>query len=1008
LSALGVLSALLLVAAPVVAAPPVPPRPMVVEVDLRLPPGEDPALLRPLLAVQAGQPLTARDTQRTVRDLYLTGKCANVEVITYPAGGTTETPRVRVEVHCAPRRAAASVRVEGRGGALPVSAAALLQAASLPKGAEVYPGRLEASARAMQELLARHGYRQARVTPEDGGGVQVEVTFAVEAGEPTRVSAVTIGPSPGLPEEVLRRGIQTRPGEILDEDTLDTDLRAVRDMLRRGGWYRARVGSPQVTIDGQRARVDFSVEAGPHFTFRFTGDTPFGAAQLRGRLGYDGDVPLDATTIEGAAERLQAFLAAFGFAQARVWTEEVAEGNEVTVWFHVDPDRMFRLRQVRFAGATHHDDEWLRKRLSEGFALAPKVEADQGRADLDSLAWRSGLATRDPVPYLTSDPEVVFHAEAWRVGTQFVAEQYREDGFLDATVEVRRVTLDAVGGWVDVDVQVKEGVRTLVEAVAIEGNVDVPKETLLAAARIEVGSPLSLARLAGSRQAIQDAYVRTGHLYARVAAIPEFDADRGRATVRFRIDEGPQVRVAGVVVEGNKRTQTALIERVVGFQAGQVFDPEKAAAAQTDLLRLGIFRAVTIHLADPDVPQESKTLLVHVEERPWQSVVGTLGLSLAEGPRAGAEYDLPNLLGNAIGFQARARANYPLAIFRPDLVVIPPANRLEWLGELGLRQPRAFDLRSVALRADIIAQHKIQAAYQLLRGAFILGADLIRLGRLSASLTGQLEVDDVTSRTTYPIIDATNPQEARQVFPQGLTWLFSIQPRVSYDLRDNTARPTQGIYAEVLADFSHSIGTPDTVFRSDTHVNLIKLQGTLSGYVPLWDLVLALSTQVGQVFPLDSQSVTIAPKRFYLGGATTMRGYGENEMIPQDQRGVVAAQTERCASVLSGLGCSPQLQKLVQQGIMLPSQGAQASVLFRAELRVPLWRATELGFFADVGNLWFDTTLVDLRKLRANLGFGFRIITPVGPAAFDVGFNLNPEYRINEPIFAPHFAVGFF
>ena len=303
----------------------------------------------------------------------------------------------------------------------------------------------------------------------------------------------------------------------------------------------------------------------------------------------------------------------------------------------------------------------------------------------------------------------------------------------------------------------------------------------------------------------------------------------------------------------------------------------------------------------------------------------------------------PQPLRERHGVQARAKANYPLAIFRPDLVVIPPADRLEWLGEFGLRQPRAFDLRSVALRADIIAQHKIQAAYQLLRGALILGADLIRLGRLSASLTGQLEVDDVTSRTAYPIIDATNPQEARQLFPQGLTWLFSIQPRISFDLRDNTARPTQGIYAEVLADFSHSIGTPFTTFRSDTHVNLIKLQGTLTGYVPLWGMVLALSTQAGQVFPLDSQSVTIAPKRFYLGGATTMRGYGENEMIPQDQRGVVAAQTERCASVLSGLGCSPQLQKLVSRGVMLPSQGAQASVLFRAELRVPLWKATELG-----------------------------------------------------------------
>jgi outer membrane protein assembly factor BamA len=1008
LSALGLLAALVLGAVPAVAAPPAPARPMVAEVELHLPPEEDPEPLRDLLAVQAGQPLTPRAMQRTVRALYQTGKFANVEVITFPAGGTADAPRVRVEVRCAPRRVAASVKVEAGGGPLPVTPAALLQAAALPKGTEVYPGRLEASARAMREVLARQGYRQARVTPQEKGATQVDVTFAVEAGDPTRVAAVTIGPSPGLPEGTLRAEIQTRPGQILDEDTLDADLRKVRDALRKGRWYRARVGSPRVTVDGLQARVDFPVEAGPHFTFRFTGESPFGEAQLRERLGYEGDVPLDVTTIEGSAERLQAFLAAFGFWQARVWTEEVQEGNEETVWFHVDPGREYRIRQVRFAGAAQHDEAWLRKRLTDGFAGAPKIEVDQWRAELDALAWRSGLASRDPVPYLTSDPDAVFQVEGWRAGTQYVAEQYRDDGFLDATVEVRRVAFDAVTGSVDVDVQVREGIRTRVEEVEIEGNGDVPRDTLLAAVKIKPDAPLSLARVAVGRQAIQDTYLRAGHIYARVEASPEFNADRTRARIRFRIEEGPLVHVAAVVVEGNKRTRTALVERVVGFRPGEVFDPEKAAAAQTDLLRLGVFRSVSIHLADPDVPQDSKTLLVQVEERPWQSLVGNLGISFAEGPRAGLEYDLPNLFGNAIQFQARAKANYPLAIFRPDLVVIPPAERLEWLGEFGLRQPRAFDLRSVALRADVVGQHKIQAAYQLLRGALILGADLIRLGRLSATLTGSVEVDDVTTRTAYPIIDATNPQEARQVFPQGLTWLFSIQPRVSFDLRDNTVRPTQGIYAEVGADFSHSIGTPDTVFRSDTHINLIKLQGTLSGYVPIWDLVLALSAQAGQVFPLDDQSVTIAPKRFYLGGATTMRGYGENEMIPQDQRDVVAAQTQRCASVLSGLGCSPQLQKLVQQGIMLPSQGAQSSVLFRAELRVPLSKATELGFFADVGNLWYDSTLVDLGKLRTNLGFGLRIITPVGPAAFDVGFNLNPEYRINEPVFAPHFAVGFF
>ncbi|HET8723331.1 MAG TPA: POTRA domain-containing protein, partial [Anaeromyxobacteraceae bacterium] len=691
-----------------------------------------------------------------------------------------------------------------------------------------------------------------------------------------------------------------------------------------------------------------------------------------------------------------------------VWTEEVASAGEVAVRFHVDAGRVFWIREIRFTGAQHHDEAWLRRQLDAGFAAAPRVEADQSRAEMDALALRAGLVPNDPVPFLSSDPRQVFAADAWRAATQYVAEQYRRDGFLDAVVDVRRVTLDAVRGWLDVEVAVREGVRTLVDAVVIEGAANVGREEVMRATGLAPGQPLALDRVAAGRQAVQDVYFRSGHVYARVEAVPEFGPDRTTARVLFRIDEGPLVRVAGVVVEGNKRTRTALIERVVGMRAGQVFDPAAAAAAQTDLLRLGVFRAASVHLADPDVPAESKTVVVQVDERPWQTVTASAGISIAEGPRAGAEYSLPNLFGNALEFTLRARANYPLAIFRPDLAVIPPGERLEWLGELGFRQPRAFDLSAVSLRADLVGQHKIQASYELLRGAFILGADLVRLGRFSASLTGQIEVDEVTSRTAYPIIDATNPQEARQVFPQGLTWLGSIQPRVSFDLRDNAARPTLGLFAEVMADFSHSLGTTTTVIRSDTYINLVKLQGTLSGYVPLWDMVLAVSAQAGQVFALDERSVTIAPKRFYLGGATTMRGYGENEMIPQDQRDAVALQTARCASVLSGLGCSPQLQLLVARGIMLPSQGAQFSVLFKAELRVPLSRATELGFFADFGNLWYDPALVDLRQIRTNLGLGFRIITPVGPAAFDVGFNLNPEYRINEPVFAPHFAVGFF
>jgi outer membrane translocation and assembly module TamA len=46
--------------------------------------------------------------------------------------------------------------------------------------------------------------------------------------------------------------------------------------------------------------------------------------------------------------------------------------------------------------------------------------------------------------------------------------------------------------------------------------------------------------------------------------------------------------------------------------------------------------------------------------------------------------------------------------------------------------------------------------------------------------------------------------------------------------------------------------------------------------------------------------------------------------------------------------------------------------------------------------------------LRANVGIGLRFITPIGPAAVDVGFNVTPDQRLNERLAAPHFTIGLF
>jgi outer membrane protein insertion porin family len=66
----------------------------------------------------------------------------------------------------------------------------------------------------------------------------------------------------------------------------------------------------------------------------------------------------------------------------------------------------------------------------------------------------------------------------------------------------------------------------------------------------------------------------------------------------------------------------------------------------------------------------------------------------------------------------------------------------------------------------------------------------------------------------------------------------------------------------------------------------------------------------------------------------------------------------------------------------------------------------EAGLFFDAGNVWVEPKNVNLLVLRYAAGPGLRIATPIGPVAFDYGFNLAPRQWENRGNF--HFSIGLF
>jgi outer membrane protein assembly factor BamA len=128
-----------------------------------------------------------------------------------------------------------------------------------------------------------------------------------------------------------------------------------------------------------------------------------------------------------------------------------------------------------------------------------------------------------------------------------------------------------------------------------------------------------------------------------------------------------------------------------------------------------------------------------------------------------------------------------------------------------------------------------------------------------------------------------------------------------------------------------------------------------------------------------------------------VRGYPEEGLLPADQ-----TNPEDPSSP-----CVPETDREGEERCI--SLGGNAYINIKAELRTPLVPGTVEGaLFVDAGNLWLDPANFDPFELRPAAGFGLRFVTPIGPVAFDFGFNLDPDEDRREPLWNLHFNIGMF
>lgn len=747
---------------------------------------------------------------------------------------------------------------------------------------------------------------EVRALSRDNSAVSVGVRHQITFGRgqdrsPTErrvrpiVSAIGFaGVDPAIEQEV-RSQIKLDPGDRFDFLVLQRDVDRLRDRFFAQGFLEARVRTRRVADDGNNTvALEYRVERGPRTVPEVVGTTLPSSVTRELEQAW-GRNAFDQFLIEDLTKRVRRHL---------VTTNELSSVVVGTVDGRVPGIKRLRIEVTPGFSVTNREIRFTGNQAISSDALAAEITT-------------SGLAD-----------------EAWLdrvVVERALVTAYHEAGYLKATVVGGPLAVDGEIGVLPFTIV--EGPQALVTDLRWAGVAEARLPALRKAADVVAPAPYVAADINAALMRVEDHYRKGGFNSAEIDLIPVVAAD-DTVTVTVTVNEGPQQVLQEVATSGNEVTNDRVVTQALRFELGKPVNLDEWALARKRLYDTNVFRLVDIQPVPVGAPVNGVQPVraqVTVEEYPeWQF---RYGLQL-EGERsptidefassraagAVAEIKNPNLFGRALTGGAFGMYQYD----RRDASVFLATSRLfGWRARTTLFGFFSRDRERDEAGKEILFISDRQGASVdqrwRMRGIQVVYGYRFERGRT---------FDPEPGNDPSPLDFVTN--------------LAKLSSAVLFDRRDDPLNTRKGTFSAVSFD--------QATLWLGSDVRNRKLLMQQYGFVPFGQLVLASRAQVGLVFGRDALLPT---DRFRAGGATTVRGYGEDALGPRDASGFPI--------------------------------GGETLVILNQEVRFPVYRWLRAVAFADAGNIFGPETTFSFKDLKVGYGLGLRVDTPVGVLRVDLG-----------------------
>ncbi|HUC86645.1 MAG TPA: BamA/TamA family outer membrane protein [Candidatus Acidoferrales bacterium] len=510
-------------------------------------------------------------------------------------------------------------------------------------------------------------------------------------------------------------------------------------------------------------------------------------------------------------------------------------------------------------------------------------------------------------------------------------------GYHDARVNVAQLNRSDKTGAVAVTLQIKQGQLFMVRSVV--------REVYQGAGRAPVEIRTNELQDIYSEfweqdyiQSIKTNYYRQGYPQVSVdVRIQKREAveDKVFLNLLATVHPGPRIRTGDIEFVGNKQTRWSLLQARVPLKPGDWLDRQKAEEGQYRVSRLGVFKSVELNY-EP-VNSNLWNVTYDVQESKRIDVNLLFGVGSYDLLRGGVELDQYNLWGLAhsqslelVQSFKSSSGNYTYTI--PEL--------------FGLDMDAFFDASGLRRQEPSFIRQEYGGGAGLKKEFPNLHTD--------ASLRYNYGILQATSASiNFAPLGAQSPEVGELILD------------VNHSRLDNPLYPHNGY--QLLGNVEYA--TPYFGGQAD----FLRMNVGASYHLPLnnseW---LHFRLQHGVAVPLGNDQSLPFVRRFFPGGADSIRGYSEGEASPRNDQGqFVGAETY-----------------------------ASGTVEFEQAL-TPKWSVVAfVDALEEAQNL--NHYPGDQALFSAGSGLSWRTI--IGPIRLEYGYNLNP--RPGDPMGTIQFSLG--